>query len=435
LGPSIVYSERTNEELEELFRTIIDDKEFLNICQQDLKQQDKFDNDDLTSLLFSTNKFDYDEIPTIDSGTASKPEIVHEINMSVYYDFQINRENSDLKFIKRYINIIPEQNESLTKKNRFSNLNLPNHIDRCVKMHDYVHHSQQQQETKIPKQEVIQNKKPSIRRRQTMIDPKRRSTITTTDAEEFDPDALAQIVEQQLEAARRAAAAKQFTPIVNQTPRTQPVNRVKFVQPPILIPKVKEQPPRHRVDDIEFPKRNINRLLRRPLTFIDNIPISSKNEREKLLLLGQQGIISSAAALGAQKIPDNVKVIELLEIPNTKKTGDQYQDFRLIHYETVDNSPLATTPLIRRAKSMKNVNNQPETSNRRASTVITDTISDKASKLTSPLKSIKRNIHHKRETDIHNQQVLKEKSKGKNIVEIKQWGNWINIRNDDYCCC
>jgi hypothetical protein len=58
LGPSIVYSERTNEELEELFRTIIDDEEFLNVCQKEFKQRDKFNKEDLPSFIFSTNKDD-----------------------------------------------------------------------------------------------------------------------------------------------------------------------------------------------------------------------------------------------------------------------------------------------------------------------------------------------------------------------------------------
>ncbi|CAF1684836.1 unnamed protein product, partial [Adineta ricciae] len=104
LGSSIVYSERTNEELEELFRTIIDDDEFLNVCQKEFEQHDKFDKEDLPSFILSTNKNDYEEIPaTTESENELKPRVVHEINMSVYYDFHVDRENSDLKFVKRYI--------------------------------------------------------------------------------------------------------------------------------------------------------------------------------------------------------------------------------------------------------------------------------------------------------------------------------------------
>jgi hypothetical protein len=328
--------------------------------------------------------------------------------MSIYYNVEVDRNNSDLTFVKRYINVLPEEKDNLTKKNRFSNLNLSNNIDRFVKIHDYIHHSQQQ-ETKI----IEKNKKLSIKRRQTHVEPKRRITVSSTDeTEEYDSAALAQIVEQQLAAAHRAAAMKSFNSITNPTARTQPpINRAKFVAPPILTPKPKEQDPRSRVNHIiEYPKTNLNRFLRKPFTFIDKLispPIQSK-EREKLLILGQQGIISSAVALGSQRIPDNIKTIELLEIPNT----EEYQDFRLISYETLDDYPNPSTSVFRRTKSTKNINNQNEIPTRRASTAITGINSDYSPKLSSPLKSIKRNTYNKNETAIHNKQVFKEKSKG-----------------------
>jgi hypothetical protein len=215
---------------------------------------------------------------------------------------------------------------------------------------------------------------------------------------------------------------KNFNSIANPPARTQPpVDRAKFVPPPILTPTPKEQDPRHRVHHIEYPKTNLNRFLRKPLTLIDKLispPIHSK-EREKLLILGQQGIISSAAALGSQRIPDNIKTIELLEIPNTK----EYQDFRLIGYETLDDYPNPSAPIFRRTKSMKNTNNQSEISTKRGSTNITDINSDYSTKLSTPLKSIKRNMHNKNETAIHNKQVFKEKSKGKTNRRKSNIGN------------
>jgi hypothetical protein len=398
LGPSIVYSERTNEELEALFRTIINDEEFLNVCQEKFE---KYNEDDLT---LSTNHFDYEEI----SRDELKPRVVHEINMSVYYNIEVDRNNSDVTYVKRYINVIPEENDHTTKKNRFSNLNLSNDIERFIKMHDYVRHSQPPPEAKITEN------KPSVKRRQIHVEPRRRTTIDQI--QEYDSVALAQIVEQQLAAARHAAARNNFNPIVNPSARVQPpVNRAKFIQPPILIPKLNEQTPRHRVDYIEFPKRNLNHLRRKPLTFIDNLvsqPIPSNNEREKLVILGQQGILSSAVALGSQRIPDNIKTIELLEIPTTKN-ANQYQDFRLISYETLDDSSVFTNPVLRRAKSMKHINNASEKTSNHSLTILKDITSDNSSKLSSPLRSIKRNIHHKNETAIHNKQVSREKRQGK----------------------
>jgi hypothetical protein len=378
LGPSIVYSERTNEELEALFRTIVDDDEFLNVCQEKFGQ---VPNDHYSPFILPTNKFDYEEIPTEDKDQL-KGRVVHEINMSVYYNVEVDRNNSDLTFVKRYINVIPEEN---SKKNRFSNLNLSNNIDRFVKIHDYVHHSQQE-------------KKSSVKRRSIPVEPKRRSTISSSvnQIEEYDSAVLAHIVEQQL-----AAAAKNFSPITHQYTRIQPpVNRAKFIQPPILIPKANEH---YRVDHIEYPKGNLNSLLRKPIDNRRSQVIASENEREKLVILGQQGIISSAVALGSQRIPDNIKTIELLEIPTTKPNASQYQDFHLISYETLDNYP----PVLRRIKSTKNIPKQIAISSRRSSTIIPDS----SPTISAPLKNIKRNLHHKNETVIHNKQVFKEKSK------------------------
>ena len=411
MGPSIVYSERTNEELEELFRTIVDDEEFINVCHEKINQYEKDHENDYTSYNSSTNKFEYDEIPPT-NGDDLKPVVVHEINVSVYYNVEVDKNNSDLTFVKRFINVVPEEeNEKSTKKNRFSNLNLSNDIERVVKAHDHVHHSQP--EIKPPPQ-----KKSSIKRRQTYNELKRRSTISSVnETQEYDSAVLARIVEQQLEAARLAAEKKKsFNPIITPSVRTEPpVNRATFIQPPILIPKTKEETPRHRIDDIEFPRTNINRL-RKPFTFIDNLaPKSSpsKSERDKLLILGQQGLLSSAVALGSSRIPDNIKTIELLEIPNTKTNLNQYQDFHLIGYETLDNHSFSTTPILRRAKSMKNINKQRAPSAKRLSTIVSDITSDNSSKFASPLKSIRRNFHHKNETANYNKQVFKEKSRGK----------------------
>ncbi len=411
MGPSIVYSERTNEELEELFRTIIDDEEFLNVCQQKLEEGDKFNKNDLSSFHFSRNKCDYEEISTNIDKDELKPRIVHEINMSIYYNIEVDRNNSDLTFVQRYINVLPEEKDNLTKKNRFSNLNLPNNIDRLVKIHDSVHHSQQPTKP-------IPNKKPLVKRRQTYVEPKRRTTISTiNETQEYDSAALARIVEQQLEAARRAAAMKNFNPIVNHSARTQPpVDRARFVPPPILTPKIREQTPRHRVDHIQFPQTNSNRFFRKPFTFINNLisqPVVSKPEREKILRLGEQGIISSAMALGSQRIPDNIKTIELLEIPNTQTNTNQYQDFSLVSYETLDDYSIPAPPVIRRAKSMRHINTPSELSTKRSSTIISGIPADSYSQLSSPLKNIRHNIHNKNETTIYNKQVSKEKSKGK----------------------
>lgn len=388
MGPSIVYSERSNEELEALFRTIIDDDEFLNVCQE------KFEK-----LNLPREKFAYDEISNHEKDPI-QGRVVHEINMSIYYNVEVDRNNSDVTYVQRTINVVPDHK---SKKNRFSNLNLSNQIDRLVKMHDYVRQSKPE-------------RKPSIKRRSTQLESKRRTTIATiNESEEYDSAFLAQLVEQQLEAARRAEQAKHFTRIRQPPPPPPPVvNRAKFVQPPTFPSKID---PRHRVDHIEYPKGN---LSRRPLTFLDNQPI---DEREKLLRLGQQGILLTAAALGSQKIPDNIKTIELLEIPT-----HQQQDFRFIGYETLDDSSLSHNPLLRRAKSTRQINKQSESVSRRASTIITDLDAEKSSTFVSPLKSLKRHHRHKNETANHNKPVSHEQKSGKRIRRCI-------LTNDDYCCC
>ena len=398
LGPSIIYSEQTNEELEALFRTIIDDDEFLDVCQE------KFDKVDLSSNL-PREKFDYDEISATNKDQL-KGRVVHEINMSVYYNVEVDRNNSDVTYVHRTINVIPdEKTDRSSKQNRFSNLKLPNDIDRYVQMHDYVHHSQME-------------KKPSIKRRTTHVEPKRRTTIAAiNETEEYDAAFLAQVVEQQLQAARRAEQAKKFTPIVNQptlVPPT-PVNRAKFVRPPTLP---------SRIDHIEYPKTNLNHLPRRPLTFIDNLvsqPMPWKDERDKLIMFGQQGIRSTATAFGSPTIPNHIQTIELLEIPRRKSHNNQSQDFHLISYETVEDHLLPYAPdppPLRRAKSMRQINKQTESStSRRASAIVSGTGLEKPTHFTSPLKSIKRHLRHKNETANHNKPVSREKSKGNCIVD------------------
>lgn len=249
------------------------------------------------------------------------------------------------------------------------------------------------------------------------MEPRRRSTISSTsDSREFDSAALARIVEEQLEAARFAATLENFNPITNQTSRVQAAHRARFVQPPTLTPAGKEHTLRRRIDDIEFPKTNINCLLRKPCTHVDNIisqPIPSQDERDKLLILGQQGIISSAVALGGDRIPNNIKSIELLEIPNSKAAENQYQDFRLISYETLDDYPAAASPGLRRAKSMRHMSSQTDTGDKRPSPGNNEGLLENSSKLTSPLKSIRRSIRHKNDTAINNKPVFKEKGKGR----------------------
>ncbi|CAF3590553.1 unnamed protein product [Rotaria socialis] len=458
LGPSIVYSERTNEELEELFRTIIVDQEFSKVCQQELKQHEKFPHNNSSSLLNPINEYDYEEVSVIDNENELKPHIVHEINMSVHYDFEIDENSSDLRLIKKYFNIIKQEDQDVPKKNRFSNLNLSNDIDRFIKMHDYLHHSQQH-ETKTSKQELKKTQKSIIKQRETnknqnkpaiitSANQNKPATITSTNqnkptiitstsqskskitkstnqTDEFDSAALAHIVEQQLEAARRAASMKNFNPIPNQSVRKQAVNRAKFVQPPKLNSKPTEQISRHRIDHIEFPKTTLTRSLRKPSNPNDEIiskPVESKTERQKLLLLDQQGLLLSTIALGARKIPDNITSIELLEVPIRRKNGKEYQGFQLVSFETLDDNPIPESPVLRRTKSMRQNNKTSEIPNKRLSTDIDNGTSQNFSKLASPLKSIKRNMHHKNETALNNKQVCKEDIKEEKRRKYDQLG-------------
>lgn len=360
LGPTIVYSERTNEELEELFRTIIHDEEFLNVCQNKIHQYEQ---------AFTTTKFEYDDVSQ-NHHEQDQPQIVHEINMSVYYNVEIDKNNSDVTFVNRIININSDENKT---SNRFSNLNLSNDIDRLVKAHDYVQHSHQQE------------KKPKIQQRQTPKQVKRHATISTTDETyKYDSAVLAQIVEQQLTVA--AKNKQQFNPIHHKpTNIKQPsINRPNFVQPTKLIPKINDEQTRHRIDHIEYPKTNLTRLRKTSQN------ISSKNERENLLRLSQQGILSTARAFATSKIPENIKTIDLLELPNTKLD----ENFRLISYETVDNQLI-------RSNSLKQLHKLNETSSKRSSMI-----------LSSPLKSIKRHVEHKNQRANLNKQVSKEKTRG-----------------------
>jgi len=321
LGPTIVYSERTNEELEELFRTIIHDDEFVNVCHEKIQQYEQA----FTQQNPST--FEYDDVSQ-NHHEQSQPQVIHEINMSVYYNVEVDKNNSDVTFVNRVINVDSHQ----TKKNRFSNLNLSNDIDRVVKVHDYVQHSHSQDKPK-----------PTVEKK------RHQGTISTVDeTEKYDSNVLARIVEQQL---AFAAKNKQFNS-----------NQQKFT----------DEQTRHRVDHIEYPKMNLNCLRKTTTTTTPR----QTNERDNLLRLGQQGILSSARAFAASKIPENIKTIELLEVPNEKSKGN----FRLISYETTDNKLVRT-------------NSVKQTSKR------------------SPLKSVKHHVEHKNQTANLNKQVRREKSK------------------------
>ena len=213
MGPSLIYSERSNEELEELFQTIVNDKDFLNLCEEE----------------FGKTYFSSASSPSRDE----HGEIVHEINMSVYYNVQVDRNNADLTFVQRSINVIPDE-----QNNRFSNLNLSNDIERCVQMHDFV-----RRQATEKKPTTTTKKSNSTRRRATIG-----SLIEET--HEFDPASLERIVEQQLEAARRAGSWQHFQPINNNLQRTQTFSQPRFVAPPILQPDFSS---RIRVDQIDYP--------------------------------------------------------------------------------------------------------------------------------------------------------------------------------------
>lgn len=413
-GSSIIYSESTNEELEELFRRVVLDEEFLKICQQELKQHEqKFTENNLFPFLNQINEYDYEDISANDGNNEVKPRVIHEINMSVQYDFQLGQNNSDFKFIKRHINVVHKENRDFLKKNRFSNLNLSDDIDRVVKMYDFIHHSHQQ--LKKNKEPPANKYKSSMGLQEKMNNQKRPTATISTNEPEFSSAALAKIVEHQLEAARCASGVKKFNPIINQPIRKQSISRAKFVEPPKLSSKLDEQNFRHRIDHIEYPKKVLRSSLRKPSKPSDETiakSIDPKTEREEILSLGQQGIISTAIAFGSRKIPDNVSSIELLEIPMGKRNGKEYKNFQLVSFETIDNNVAPANPTFRRTKSMRCSSKINEISSRSPSTFINDIASFNYSKLSSPLKTIKRIINHKNESPINNTQVFKENSKG-----------------------
>lgn len=238
----------------------------------------------------------------------STGEVVHEINMSIFYNVETDRKNPDLQFVQRSFTIIPEQ----PKTNRFSNLKLSKNIENFVKMHDIVHHQA----------------KTSPKRRSTQIDPRRRATISSISDEksEFSPDVLTRIVEEQLEAARRSNVSfEKIRPVEKSSIQT------KFCPAP-----------RHRVDRIEFPQRNLTRF-----------------RQEELILQCEKTIRSSNLAMKQRQIPLNVKSIDLIEIPSIKNE----KNVRLVRYEMLSKNEKfpqikMTTPLksIRKEIRQKNLN-------------------------------------------------------------------------------
>ena len=407
MGSSIVYSERTNEELEELFRIVIDD-EFLRVCQRE-----KSTKDDLLSFVLSTNQCNYEDISSIENQNQLNSHVVHEINVSVRYDVYIDRNNSNLQLLRTYFNVIPEENENSTKRNRFSNLNLSNDIDRFVRMHDYVHHSQRSN-TKTNRPELNPNRKPQ----QPSTNDKRRTTIlTTNENEEFDSDTLAQIVEQQLEAARRAAVMKNFNPTENLSIRKQQINRAEFIPPTKLITESTEERFSHHVDYVQFPRTILYPPLHRP--FISNNdktmspPFPSRIEREKLFSIDQQGPISSSIGPAYQKTPSNIQSVPLLKVPHRIKTDHLHQNFR---YERMNNNSGCA---LRRAKSMKHMSRQAESLNQCSSDIIGDpVVLHNFPKFAAPLKNIKFDMYNKYEAAMNNKRVSKEKCQGRKIVEM-----------------
>lgn len=222
MGPSIVYSERTNEELEELFQSVINDESFIKFCSEQLKKS------------YSTSK------------QPAEGEIVHEINLSVSVNVEVDQDNPDIKLIRKTINFLPAEE----KKNRFSNLHLSDDVDRYVQMHDYLRHSRPSAQTKVDRR----------------TDPRRRATISAIfdEKNEYEPALLEKIVEQQLEAAQRAGSMKEFNPISKSSVPTSVIHQTKFVRAP-TFPTKDEVRLRHRVDHIEYPKQTINRITKRPM--------------------------------------------------------------------------------------------------------------------------------------------------------------------------
>ena len=289
MGPTLVYSERTNEELEELFRTIVTDDEFLDLCREQ-----------------------FERTQVVESNGPTTGEVVHEINMSVFYNVETDRKNPDLQFVQRSFTIVPEKKAST---NRFSTLKLSKNIDECVKMHDRVHH-------------------------QTRRRPNRRATICSISDEksEFAPDVLNKIVEEQLEAARRST--EQFEPIDRRSTGRKISSQTKFCPVPTFL----RSSSRHRIDRIDYPTRNFTRLIHK------------SSEHDEIVRQSQQTIRSSNVALKEKRLPPNVKSIDLIEIPSLKNE----KNVQMLRYETLTRDELqskSTSPLktVRRELRQKNL--------------------------------------------------------------------------------
>lgn len=202
MGLTLVSSERSTEELDELFRTIVNDNDFLNLCEEEINKTN-----------FSPRRDQHGDV-------------VHEINMSVYYNVQVDRNNADLTFVERSINVNPE-------------------------------------------------KKKTTRRRATICS-------LPDDKHEFDPASLERIVEQQLEAARRAGSWKNFQPIDNNASRTHTLPRTKFVAPPILDPPLTEKKSK-----LTTPLKSIRRQIhnRNPTAALNRKVSNGRESRERPLPL------------------------------------------------------------------------------------------------------------------------------------------------------
>lgn len=377
MGPSIIYSEQSNEELEELFRTIVTDDEFLHICRAE----------------FEKNQMNpFDEIHSNPGGGGGgSGEVVHEINMSISYNVQVDEKNPDVKYVRRSINIIP--GEEKAKTNRFSNLKLSNDIDQFVKMHDFVHHQPKPKE-KVP-----------LKRRTTLTDPKRRATISSFPQEktEFAPDVLAKIVEEQLEAARRAGALSEFRPIEKPSREKDIRSQTKFRPAPTL----QRSSSRHRIDQIEYSKTNLKDFARRPLS-----TVNINDEREKILRETRRTIQSSDIALKEKKIPFDVKSIDLIEVPSSSRETN----VRLVRYETLKLDP--------KTSSKPKVNVTPEEKS-------------PPTKLTSPLKSIKRQFVNQNSKAKHNPQVSKGMNEAFEEYQSIYWsmGSSLLTITPTHCYC
>ena len=227
MGPVPISRERSNDELEELFLPIINDNDFLDLCKEEF-----------VKTSFSSPPTSRDE----------HGEIVHEMNMSVYENVQIDRNNDDLTFVRREIDIIRKEE---TKNNHFSHLNLSN-----------------------------EKRSKSTRRRATidsLVDEKH----------EFDSAFLERIVEQQIEAARRAGSGKNFQTIDNNLPRTETFSRPNFVALPILNPSV---PSRSLLDHIESPK---DAHLRRTRSMRQANPLTANEPPRRFSTIEEKGKLTT----------------------------------------------------------------------------------------------------------------------------------------------